>query len=343
MANISRYFKLNRRGESQAHVVYAVTFTIIAVVALVGLIMVNTEADNSQQSTTIQNEAPSISAIQYGVSGISSVTSLNLGNVGGDPVVSAEGDRFTHVVTATVTDNNGCSDIDTAATNYDLRIFHRVADNNDGQACNSTNGTNCYFGDTASLTLGSCQDSTSYNLTWHVTGNYFLDATEADSLGWSARLQVTDDASAVTTSTDAFDVQTMLALDVNATTDFGTLAVGGHSDQVALSVKHTGNADVEDYKVGYNQPMQCTFNQFAGNNVKITQSSGAAYDGAVTAMGAAGAETTVDASIAKATSMATSATDPLYAFILIPANAGVRGNCSNTATYTAIANDAVGI
>lgn len=352
MANISRYFKLNRRGESQAHVVYAVTFTIIAVVALVGLIMVNTEADSSGQSTTIQNAAPVITSLQYGVSATSDVTTLNLANLGDSS--SAEGTRFTSVVTATVTDNNGCADIDNAASNYGLKIYRKAANGSTTESaattCASTNGTDCYVGDTGSLTLGSCTSSTDYNISWPVTTFYFLDSTDDGgytSSDWAARLAVTDDASALTTAVDSFEVNTLLALDIDSTTDFGTLAVGATSSSHELTVKHTGNANAEDYTVGYNQSMQCTQNSFNGNNVRIAQSAAGAdaatFYANANSMSPAGAETVVNASVAKATSMATSATDPLFASIAIPANAGVRGSCSNTVTYTAITDAGSGI
>lgn len=344
MANISRYFKLNRRGESQAHVVYAVTFTIIAVVALVGLIMVNTEAaDESGQSTTIANQAPIITDLTYGVSATSSVATLNLADLGGG--VSAEGTFFTSVVTATVTDNNGCEDIDTAV-GYGLKLYRQLTDGSTTESaaasCEATNGTNCYVADSGSLTLGSCQSSTAFNISWPVETYYFIDSTDDGGYttsNWAARLAVTDDASALTTGVDTFEVSTLLALDVTSSTDFGSLAVGGSSTSAEIVVKHTGNANIEDFTVGYNQPMICTQNSFAGSNVKITlDAAQATSTGTAAAMGATGSESTMDASIAKASSMATSATDSLYAFISIPSNAGVRGSCSNTATYTAITN-----
>ncbi len=346
MANISRYFKLNRRGESQAHVVYAVTFTIIAVVALVGLIMVNTEADNSFQSTTISNEAPTISNLIYGVSATSDVSTLNLAALGGD--TSAEGTRFTGVVTATVNDNNGCADIYNGVDkdNYALKIYRQLADGSTTEsaaaACAATNGTDCYVGASTSVTLSSCTSSTAYDVTWPVTQFYFLDATavatDYATSNWAARFSVTDTQAALTSAVDTFEVNALAALDVDATTDFGTLAVGANSNSIPLVIKHTGNINIEDYNVGYNQSMQCTQNSFNGDNVKLTQTG--VVIGSAVAMSAVGSPNIVNANIAKATSMATSATDALYAYISIPSNAGVRGSCSNTATYTAINNQA---
>ena len=323
---------------------YAVILAIIAIIALGSVILLNTEADDSSQVLTISNVPPSILNLTYGVSANSDVQILNLADLGNGS--SAEGTRFTSVVTATVAADNSCSAIDNPFNDYELKIFRQssVAGESDGEACNFTNGTSCYIGDTAQLVLGSCINTTTYMITWPVTTFYYLDPTDSGTyshLDWGARLKVTDDIALSTTATDAFEVNTLLALDVSSLTDFGTLSLGDDSASVAVTIKNTGNV-IQDYSVGYNQPFQCSSNSFSGSQVKITQYSEDPIIGA-TAMGPVTSEVTVNASIEKASSMATSSTDLLYAFLSVPNNAAAGGSCSNTATYTAINNAGVGI
>ncbi len=337
---------INRKGKFYEHHIYAITFTVIAVVALCGIIFVSTEADDSKQSTTVINDPPTISFIQYGVSGISDVTSLDIANLGGDPPASGEGTTFTSVVSATVTDSNGCADIDNEATNYSLKIYRKkpLLDQSDGVGCSITTGNDCYVGNTGNLSLGSCIESVSYDITWPVTTYYFLDSTDDGgytATDWGARLAVTDDDSAVTTAIDSFEVQTLLALDVDSTTDFGTLAVGATSASTEITVKNTGNAS-EDFMVGNNESMKCSQGEFNSDNVKVTR---VRADGVLSAagMGSRGSESIVNASIPKATTIAESSTVPFFAFLKIPSNVAVRGTCSNTATYTAIEDRDIGI
>ncbi len=341
---LSKKVKNTASVSGESSIVYAVLFTFISIVSLVGIILTNTEADNSQQILAISYSPPQIMTLIYGVSAASDVQTLNLANLGNG--TSAEGDRFTSVVTAMVNDENGCDVINDPFNDYELKLFRQTGDvgESDGAACNFTNGTSCYYADTALLDLGSCQSTTTYNLTWRIPTFYYIDPTDTGEFShqdWGARLQVTDDVAQTVTATDVFEVNTLLALDVTSTTDFGILSLGDDSASVGLSIKNTGNT-IEDYTVGYNQPFQCTSGFFSGNNVKITQGPEDPIGGAAV-MGAFGAETIVNASIAKATEMATSTTDPLYAYLSIPVNAGVGGSCSNTATYTAINDAGAGI
>lgn len=330
-------FTRNTRGEVDSHVIYAITFTLIAVIALTSMIVVNTEADSSGQSITVQNAAPEIASLTYGVSATSDVTTLNLADLGGGS--SAEGTRFTSVVTAVVTDGNGCADIDNPSTNYALKIYRRklAGGASDGVTCMSTNGNDCYIGDTASLSLSSCLNSTDYAIEWPVTTYYFIDSTDDGGYSltdWGARLQVTDDTEATVTATDVFEVETLLALDVDSVTDFGTLAVGATSASAQVTVKNTGNVS-EDFTVGYNQSMECTQGKFSGENVKVTRLKHIQAQFAER-MGSRGSDSVVNASIAKATSIADSSTSPFFAFLNLPDKTLARGACSNTATYTAV-------
>ncbi len=323
---------------------YAFLLTSITVISLGSVIFLNSEADDSNQVVLIQYSPPTITNLTYGVSATSDVQTLNLANLGDGS--SAEGSRFTSVITATVNDENGCSVVDNPFNDYELKLYRRSSGvgESDGGACNFTNGTSCYIGDTARLILGSCLNTTTYAITWPVETFYYIDPTDSGDYShqdWGARLRVTDDVAQTVTATDVFEVDTLLALDVTSLTDFGTLSLGSDSNSVGLLIKNTGNT-TEDYAVGYNQSFQCTSSSFNGSQVKITQYSEDPIAGA-TAMGAVTNETVVNATIAKATTMATSATDPLYAYLSIPNNAAVGGSCSNTATYTAINNGWVGI
>lgn len=336
--------KTSKNRNSDTSFWYAVTFSLISIVSLLSLIVVNTFADTTNQSVSVLNDPPVISNLTYGVSATSDVSLLNIVNLGDG--TSAEGSRFTSVITATVSDSNGCADIDNVTSNYGLKLYRRklAEGTSDGVTCTDTNGADCYIADTGSLSLGSCVSSTDYEIEWPVTTYYFIDSTDAGGYtltDWGARLQVTDDASAVVTSTDVFEVSTILALDVDAITDYGVLDVGATSTSAEVTVKNTGNVS-EDFTVGYNSPLQCTRGSFSGENIKLTRERN--FDSFyATAMGSRSAETIVNASIPKATTMADSSTNPFYSFIVVPTDVAVRGACSNTVTYTAVTDRGDGI
>ncbi len=342
MTNISRFFRLNRRGESQAHVVYAVTFTIIAVVALVGLIMMNTEADDSGQSATISNAAPTLSgSVLFYIPGGET-------DIQGDAKLQTptEGTWTTYGVSGTVSDNNGCADYnaDTTSSKWGLKIY-RVATGttaNDGGNCSSSNAS-CLIDTYQHIGLGPCTSSVSQTFNWAVDLPYYLQPSigtnaPASTDTWVARVSIKDASNAeVTGVTAGFEINELNALAVTPTTDYGTLALGGTSASQTIALTNTGNL-VQDYNV-YSNDFSCVLGSIPKTAVKIKANTNATV---TTPMGTSSGEdwAVLNDSVPVATSAVSSGTT--HSTWLVVPSSGARGLCTNTAVWAARINGTVG-
>lgn len=343
MTNISRFFRLNRRGESQAHVVYAVTFTIIAVVALVGLIMMNTEADDSGQSVTISNAAPTFTGnvLFYQPEGDTDIQ----GNA--DAITPTEGTWTTYGVSGTVNDTNGCADFnaDTTTAKWNLKIF-RVAtgtSGNDGASCVAGNAS-CLLDTYQHIGMGSCTDSITQTFTWAVDLPYYLQPSRGDNAPsvddtWVARVAVTDAGSSTTTATTAaFEINELNALAVTPTTNYGTLALGATSASQTIALTNTGNL-VQDYNV-YSTDLTC---DGLGSIPKASVKIKANTNGTVTTpMGALAGNNwaVLNDSVAVATSAVSTGTT--HSVWMVTPSSNALGVCTGTATWAARPNSTIG-
>ena len=327
--SMSNLFRL-RRGDSQSHVVYAVSFTIIAVVALVGLIMVNSQADDFQtQTTTITNTAPTVTSLSFSTASNSSISALTL----------TEGGGVATYFSGVAADDNGCDDIDNPTSNWSGAIYRTNVSG--GEAC-SQNNANCYpLPNNTNLVLGACASSTTLAFEYSQAIQYYADATtdaNADAplwsnTNWTAKAIVTDDASAVTSGTVTFEVSPQRALDVASTISFGTLVSGDDSGQASELVTNTGNVKI-DILSQVDTAMLCDgIGLIPAGNVVASLSDGFAYAAGTPLQ--AESDITLDASLAPADS-ATSSTDTVYFILRVPT--GVKGTCTNINTFTAASN-----
>lgn len=314
----------SQRGEAQSHAVYAVTFTIIAVVALVGLIMVNSEADDSTQTADIPNAMPIMGALTIATtSGGPSITSW---------APTAEGTTTNIYVRATVTDNSGCGDID-AVTNYS-GVFFR-SDVSGGSSC-SENPENCYVGSSSDMTVSSCSSGQTVDVEWTEPIQYYVDATCSTcqtnaATDWTAKLTVTDDADATASNSTTVEIEELTAINVSPSVTYSALTLGSTSEGDSLiEITPTGNDDSTDYKFYGEENFTCSVRgSFPVSNSKYSTSRGTAFS-EMTSIPVAANEVTIDANIPKGPG--NSAT--LYTKLTVPAT-NVRGTCTNNLTFTA--------
>ena len=99
--------------QKNSQIVYAVTFSVIAVVALVGLVMVKSEADDTTQSGSVANATPTVDSV---------TTALATGGADDTSLTLTENTTTTVYVHGTATDNNGCAEID-AANQWSLKTI----------------------------------------------------------------------------------------------------------------------------------------------------------------------------------------------------------------------------
>jgi hypothetical protein len=132
------------------------------------------------------------------------------------------------------------------------------------------------------------------------------------------------------------EVSSLISLNVTASIAYGSLALGDTSaaDQT-VTITNTGNRNMDaDVKADGN--MACTgVGSITVGQVKYSLSGGFTYASAGTAMTTSDAN--VNNSTAQRTNDASASTTAVYFKIQIPTT-GVAGTCSNTLTFTAIAD-----
>jgi hypothetical protein len=215
---------------------------------------------------TINNVAPVVSAI-----------SLN----GGSDISLSEGATIPVVLGATITDNNGCSDIATVvASMYRSGIGYSACD-----AGGEANSNNCYPAITCSVGGGNaCSGGTDASASYTCTAypKYYADPTVANTAysgeTWLDTFKASDEAlNDAQTLGAGIEMNDLLAMDIGASLAFGNLSAGQSlSPLSALTiVTATGN-------VGLDQTLEGTHMYSVGNtisveNQKYSLSSGTSY------------------------------------------------------------------
>jgi Flp pilus assembly CpaE family ATPase len=171
-----------------------------------------------------------------------------------------------------------------------------------------------------------------------VAVNYFADPTDTGApqvaTTWTGRVIVTDDdASASSAVTDTVEMGSLIALDVTSSIAYGTIALGATSSEQTTTITNAGNRAM-DAEVSADGDMTCTtVGSVAVGQAKWSLSTGFVYASAGTALSTSA--TSADNSTAQRTGAST--TTPLYWKVQLPSS-GIKGSCSNSITFTAIAD-----
>ena len=323
MKNLITRFR-TRKGEAGMHQLYAISFSVIAVVALVTLILVNSRADDTGQATNIANVAPSVGSLVTATSSNGSdISSLSL----------TEATTKAIYVRGTATDTNGYGDID-AANQYTMKTYHSNA------SCTDTeNGANCYINTSGTgVTLSNCSSGTTCAFEITKAIQYYADATDAvgDNTNWIAAVTVTDDSSDTGSNSDTFEVATLTALTVTASVDYGTLALYAYSAEKTLIVANSGN-EIIDYTVTA-PDMTCSLQgTIPTGNTRYNYSAAVTQNNYANATLMTTSAVAVDDSVAIASDGNTPSNSNFYTLLRIPEN-GVKGSCTNTVAFTATTN-----
>lgn len=263
---------MDEKSSQQGQNVYAIIFTVIAVLALIGLVLMlflRVQADDTGQQVATAS-APSIdSATLYDLA--DEVGGIE--NAGTDTILSSyvTGDT-TEVNPAIMTENSqnhlwfefdasdqdGCEEID-EAIDYTMAMRRQEA-----AACvaaGDKDAASCYpVEPTTSFDFGStCTGPGDYDLSVAVNPYadgpldfgmyYFAEPTDAgtvfESVKWEVFTDLTDESASLlnTSATVTFEVNSLNALDVDALIDYGTVLVGSlpsTTEQVVTFI-NTGN------------------------------------------------------------------------------------------------------
>lgn len=304
---------------------------LIALFVVILLVSVNSQADSVSTTTTVTNVAPTVDTLVLKDNGVTVAANGTLTlNAGTTESVT---------ITGTVSDDNGVSTSFALGDLTSIKSSLKLTSATCTSAGNNDNN-NCYFTDSAgTCTLGAVVDTTTINYTCTFSPQYYADGSMTGAAAptdtWTATVIVTDDSTTTGTSTQLFEIGTLLALSIPATIDYGTLAREAsttNTNNQHMTITQYGN-DVADTEVS-GTTMTCTVVGSilaSGQKWSLTDLSAGATG--VTAL----TGTAVDSNfgISYRTDDASALTKILYWNIIMPAVAS--GTCTGTNTITAIA------
>jgi len=176
------------------------------------------------ETTLTSNEAPVVSNVK-----LNNQVNINL----------IENTTTSTSATAAISDSSGCSTI----TNVLAKIYRSSVSG--AETC-TANENNCYS--VASCTQNTCS-GTDATYTCPIDMQFHADPTDGSAEYWRAWVEATDGSlsHSTTSPADAPDVNTLRALNVTATIDYGTLDPGQNttSTNQQITVTNTGNAAID--------------------------------------------------------------------------------------------------
>jgi hypothetical protein len=236
-----------------------------------------------------------------------------------------EGSTTSVAITATVTDNNGCEDVDSVSVK-----FYKTSDGATG-----VDNNNYRYTKAATVVGGTCTPGGSdLSSDWTVTIPAYYYANPGE---WTATVTPSDEATG-TPANDTETMNTLTALDVTASINYGAFALGGTTANTTAFdtiVINTGNKATigAQVKSGAATAMTCTVGSIPVDNEKYHAVSITAY-ASKTALSATDA-TVADVSAAKTTNGISGNTDTIGWGLQMPAF-GVGGSCAGTVVFTAL-------
>ncbi len=186
-----------------------------------GTLIPAASADTVETQGDINNDAPTING-----------TEIEGGNADID---LTEGTTYTAYCTGTVNDTNGYGDV----VNLTGVFFNDADSTNDYTWVGTTNTSILYHNTSCTMTNqvgqyadGRCDFAVQY---------YASNGT------WKCNLTATDIANehGSTATEDAIEIEDLIALDVPATLNFGTLSVGDYSAEKTVTVTNSGNTNID--------------------------------------------------------------------------------------------------
>ncbi len=312
-------------SKSALNYILAALLFIGGLLLLVVVINLRSQADDSQTSTTIGNEAPTVNTVTFAES--TQGVSLSSFTV-------AENTTKNIYIYGSFTDNNGCADV----TSLTMEFFQTGSavsgcTYNDNRCYNSNStGYSCNFTTIPGACSGGSSETGNYECT--VPVQYFAEATDAGPYSasvWRGRIVATDAALATGAATNDVEILTLSALDVGSSISYGSLGLNAQSSDVSLTVTNTGNNDSLNVWVS-GTAMACTFGSIPVGNQRYALASGVSYSSMIPLTGTA---TSSGAIVSKATSAGSPSNYNLYWKLLTPTG-GVNGTCTGTTTFSGV-------
>lgn len=277
----------------------------------------------TQSDFTVNNAAPVVTSVTI--------------NSGSD-ISLTEGTTTSVALSATITDNNSCEDIDTVeASLYRSGVGFAACDNDAEDDDN-----NCYAQITCTVAVAgnTCDGPTDAAATYQCTVSvqYFADPTDAatqfPSETWkSTFVSIDDDASSSNTEiSTGVEISSLVGYDVTAAIAFGNLAVGQMNDPLdkTTTITSTGNVGL-DQELSGTDMTDGGVNEITVDNQKYALASSTAYASGVSL---SSSPLEVELNVLKTTSL-TPATKNTWWGLFIPPGTSA-GSYSGTNTIVAV-------
>lgn len=300
------------------HRIFFVASLLLLIVPVVFFCSRRAIADDVDTSADVSNQPPVASSVD--IDNAASTVHLT------------ENTTTKVTVTATVTDNNGCSDIKSAEAKFyrtDVGASASDDDNNHYTVAAVSDGK---------CTPGGADLTDTYTATFAVYFN--ADPTDSGSVheskNWTAQITPSDSETG-TADTDTIEMATLTALNTSGSIAYGSLSLGadtGSTDQT-VNVINTGNEGIDVDLDGYGgsdsdgHSMDCTLGSVPVANEKYSASASTAYASKTALSDKA---TKLDLDIPQRTT--TTSSKDTYWGLGMPSQ-GVGGSCSGTVVFTA--------
>lgn len=300
------------------HKIFFVIFLLVFSITGLFFQLQQVSADEIITGASVGNEVPGASSVDID----SAATAIHL----------TENTTTAVTVTATVSDNNGCEDIDSVQ----VKLFKTdtgasaADDDNNHYTVSAVSDGNC--------TAGGADLTDTFTATVNV--NYYADPTDDGSIyadtNWTAEVTPFDESTG-TSDTDTIEMSTLTALNVSGSISYGTVGLGedtGSTDQ-SVTVTNTGNEGIDIDLDGYGDAdgdgyaMVCTAGNVPIADEKYSATASTEYDSKVALSDSA---TELDMDIPQQT--ASASTKDTYWGLSMPSE-GVRGTCSGVVVFTA--------
>lgn len=235
-----------------------------------------------------------------------------------------------------IIDSDGCDDV---ALNGDLSgVFYR---SDKDENC-SAHDTNCYPFNRFSCSHSDCEGSSDASFSYSCSvdiAHFASSTTDGDYADeeWVVYLEATDGSLNEGTAETTTELNTLLALTLDSSIDYGFLDLGTTSATQSVNIQNTGNSGI-DVNLSVDGDMICDgegTENIPAANVHVSTESDFTWDEG-TELSTTTTEFELDIPVQTHPSVAQTST--LYLSLKVPED-GIRGYCQNTLTITAKADD----
>lgn len=245
---------------------------------------------------------------------------------GASAVTLIEGTTKSVACAGTVTDTDGYTDIEAVEG-----IFFRTSVGT--STVDDNNNKYTRYGDSQCVPSGGSGNTETYTCTssvWH-----YADATDAGSPNasdtWTCEMRANDGTATSTAGTDTVEMNSLVALSVDTSIDYGTMAPGSSNTTPTVTVTNTGNRDMDPQLSGVDMTSGLHTIAVGQQRYKtFTYSLSCSGEGTQLTT----TPTTVDITLPQRTSESTPVTDSLFWCLDLP-NGSAAGAYEGTNTFTA--------